>query len=82
MEAVRAVPMDHLMIETDAPYQSPITGKHHDPTDVIAIYRKIAELKGIVIKEDCLFLMRQSRTGSEMSRFFYLSHSVIKKADV
>ena len=51
MEAVRAVPLDHLMIETDAPYQSPVIGKRHDPTDVIAIYRKIAELKGISLEE-------------------------------
>jgi len=51
MEAVKAVPMDHLMIETDAPYQSPVIGKRHDPTDVIAIYRKIAELKGVALEE-------------------------------
>ena len=51
MEAVRVVPLDHLMIETDAPYQSPVIGKRHDPTDVIAIYRKIAELKGISLEE-------------------------------
>ena len=51
MEAVRAVPLDYLMIETDAPYQSPVIGKRHDPTDVIAIYRKIAELKGVTVEE-------------------------------
>lgn len=51
MEAVRAVPLDHLLIETDAPYQSPVTGRRHDPTDVIAIYRKIAELKGLTAEE-------------------------------
>ena len=51
MEAVKAVPLDHLMIETDAPYQSPVIGKRHDPTDVIAIYRKIAELKGVALEE-------------------------------
>lgn len=51
MEAVKDVPLDHLMIETDAPYQSPVIGRRHDPTDVIAIYRKIAELKGITLEE-------------------------------
>ena len=51
IEAVKAVPLDHLMIETDAPYQSPVIGRRHDPTDVIAIYRKIAELKGITLEE-------------------------------
>ena len=53
IEAVQAVPLDHLAVETDAPYQSPIMGRRHEPADIIAIYRKIAEIKGISTEELC-----------------------------
>ena len=52
-EAVRAVPADHLLIETDAPYQSPVPGKRHEPADAVRICRKISDIKGIPEEELC-----------------------------
>ena len=46
-EVIRSMPFDRLLIETDAPYQSPVKGHIHEPADVKAIYEKIAEIRGI-----------------------------------
>lgn len=48
-EMIKAVPLDKLMIETDAPFAAPAPyrGKPCEPWMVIEIARKIAELKGV-----------------------------------
>ena len=52
-EVVRHIPLDRLLIETDAPYQSPVKDRRHEPSDIIRIYEKIAEIRGISIEELC-----------------------------
>ena len=49
VEAAAAVPMEHLMIETDSPYMAPVPhrGKRNDSGYVIHICEKLAEIKGI-----------------------------------
>ena len=46
---VAAVPMDRLMIETDAPYLTPVPfrGKRNDSTYVHLVAEKIAQIKGV-----------------------------------
>jgi TatD DNase family protein len=51
----RAIPLEHMMIETDAPYLAPgeYRGKRCEPWMTIEVAKKIAELKGISVREVC-----------------------------
>ncbi|MEY4440653.1 MAG: hypothetical protein RLY49_279 [Candidatus Parcubacteria bacterium] len=48
-ELVKFVPVESLMVETDAPYASPKSkrGQRNDPRNVIEILAKIAQIKGV-----------------------------------
>lgn len=52
-EVAAKVPLDRLLIETDSPYLAPVPyrGKLNDPSKVIHVAEKIAELKGISVAE-------------------------------
>ncbi len=52
-EAVRIVPRDRLLVETDSPYLAPIPhrGKRNEPAHVIETAKKIAELWGTTFDE-------------------------------
>jgi TatD DNase family protein len=52
-ELVRQVPMDRLLIETDAPYLAPVPhrGKKNEPRYVSEVARCIADLKGLSVEE-------------------------------
>ena len=54
LETADAVPLQHLMIETDRPYMAPVPnrGKRNDSRNVSFICQKLAEVKG-VSPEDC-----------------------------
>jgi len=44
--ALKMVPLDHLLLETDSPYLPPqvIRGKRNDPTYVKEVYKKAVEV--------------------------------------
>jgi TatD DNase family protein len=52
-EAVRAVPLEALLVETDAPFLAPVPfrGKPNEPLYTLYTARKIAELKGVSLSE-------------------------------
>ena len=52
-EVIAEVPMEHLMIETDAPYLAPIPhrGKRNDSGLVYLVAEKIAQIKGLTAEE-------------------------------
>lgn len=52
-EAAAAVPLDRFMLETDAPYLTPVPhrGEKNEPAFVTHIYDFIAELRGIDVAE-------------------------------
>lgn len=51
--AVKDVPLDRLLVETDCPYLAPIPfrGKRNEPAYVAHTAAKVAELKGISVEE-------------------------------
>jgi TatD DNase family protein len=52
-EAVRVVPRDRLLVETDCPFLAPIPyrGKRNEPAYVVETARKVAELWGATLDE-------------------------------
>lgn len=51
-ETVKYVPIDRILSETDSPYVSPIPhrGQRNEPSYVIEVVKKIAEIKGLPIE--------------------------------
>lgn len=52
-EAVRSIPLDRIMSETDAPYVAPAPrrGKKNEPAYVVHAVARLAELKGVPLDE-------------------------------
>ena len=52
-DIVRDIPLDRLLVETDAPYLAPVPkrGKTNEPAFVAHTAAKVAELKGIPVEE-------------------------------
>ncbi len=48
-ESVKAAPLDRIMSETDAPFVAPVPyrGKRNEPSYVVEVVKKIAEIKGL-----------------------------------
>jgi len=55
-EVARKLPLERLLIETDSPYLAPVPyrGKANDPSKVMHVAEKIAELKGLPLAEVAL----------------------------
>lgn len=53
LDIVKAVPLDRILIETDAPFltPAPYRGKRNEPAYVKLVAEKIAEVKGISLEE-------------------------------
>ncbi len=68
-EAVRIVPLDRLLIETDCPYLAPIPfrGKRNEPAYVRHVAEKVAEVKGLSVEEVA------AATAENTRRFFRLA---------
>lgn len=61
VEVAQAIPLEHLMIETDSPYMAPVPhrGKRNDSGYVLHICEKLAEIKGISL-EECARVTREN----------------------
>ena len=63
VEAAEAVPIESIMIETDAPYMAPVPhrGKRCDSTMVLHTCEKLAEIKGISTEECARITMENGK---------------------
>jgi len=70
-EIVRRMPMDKLLLETDAPYISPLPkrGERNEPSNVLIIAQKVAEIRGASVED----VLRQ--TTENTVRLFNLAQS-------
>jgi TatD DNase family protein len=52
-KAIANIPMEHIVLETDAPYLAPVPfrGKRNDPAYILKVAEKISEIKGISVME-------------------------------
>ncbi|MBI5302062.1 MAG: TatD family hydrolase [Chloroflexi bacterium] len=48
-EIARALPLDKIVIETDAPYLSPLRGQRNESANVARVAAKLAELKNLTL---------------------------------
>lgn len=54
-EIIKFMPLDRIMVETDAPYVAPMSyrGKRNEPAYVIEVAKKLAEIKGVSFEKVC-----------------------------
>ena len=59
LEIVRAVPLNRILVETDAPFLTPHPnrGKRNEPAYVRYVAEKVAEIKDLSIEETCKNIM-------------------------
>ncbi len=69
-DAVRLVPLDRLLVETDSPFLAPIPlrGKRNEPANVALVAAKVAEIKGISVEQ------ATEATGANARRAFGLAN--------
>lgn len=63
-DAVRATPLDMLMVETDSPYLAPVPhrGKKNQPANVVHVGEAVAELHGLAVSDVALATSARART--------------------
>lgn len=61
VEAAQAIPIEHLMIETDSPYMAPVPhrGKRNHSGYVLHVCETLAQIKGISV-EECARITREN----------------------
>ena len=67
-EAVRVIPLERLMIETDAPYLTPLNirglSRRNVPSNIVYVAERIAEIKGVDVET-------VKKTALETTRTFF-----------
>ncbi len=77
-EAVRAIPIERMLIETDSPFLAPVPyrGKRNEPAYVKMVAEKVAELKGLSLEDvgrittqnaEALFRIGESTAATEIA---------------
>ncbi|MCS7200217.1 MAG: TatD family hydrolase [Caldimicrobium sp.] len=70
-EAIKSLPLDRIVLETDCPYLSPVPmrGKRNEPAYLIYTAKCLAEIKGTTLEEIA------ERTTENALKFFKLGHA-------
>ncbi len=55
-QVLEAIPLEHMVLETDAPYLSPVPhrGKRNESSYILAVAQKLAEIKNVSVEEVAL----------------------------
>lgn len=63
-EAIRRIPLERILLETDAPYVAPAPhrGRRNEPAYVVEVAKKMAEIKKVDYKEVCAVTAHTART--------------------
>ena len=68
VEAGRVIPLERLMIETDAPYLTPLNirglSRRNVPSNIVYVAERIAEIKGVDVET-------VKKTALETTRTFF-----------
>lgn len=69
-DAIKAVPLDHILIETDSPYLAPEPkrGTRNDSRNVKYIAEKIAQIKEISVEEVAMATYQNAKTIFEIQK--------------
>ena len=72
-EIIKFIPMEKILLETDAPYVAPepYRGKRNEPLYIIETAKKLAEIKGVSFEEIC------RQTTENAGRIFGLDYNII-----
>ena len=66
VEAVRVIPLERLMIETDAPYLTPLNirglSRRNVPYNIVYVAERIAEIKGVDVETVKKIALETTRT--------------------
>ena len=56
-DQIRRVPLDRLLVETDAPYLAPAPhrGRRNEPARVVEVARRVAEVRGLAFDRDHVY---------------------------
>ena len=73
-DAAQLIPLDRILIETDSPYLAPIPhrGQRNEPSYVIEVARRIAELRGLSTED----------VGGQTARNFYKFFKLSEKSEI
>jgi TatD DNase family protein len=74
-EAVKNIPLDRLILETDCPFLSPqpVRGKRNEPAYLVYTAEAIAEFKGLPVEEVA------EQTTKTFFRFFEINEGGIRE---
>ncbi|MEK7193848.1 MAG: TatD family hydrolase [Patescibacteria group bacterium] len=72
-EIIKFIPMEKILLETDAPYVSPAPyrGKRNEPLYIIETAKRMAKIKGVSFEEIC------RQTTENAGRIFGLDYNII-----
>ena len=77
-DAIREVPLEHIVLETDAPFLAPVPyrGKRNEPSYVPRIAQRLAEIKGMSVADIARI------TTSNAIRLFQLNSSLHQEPEI